>query len=143
MQQTDIESLREQHPDAWIPLEPGDSLSGTIREVRRGWSDMRAAKNGEGWYPLLVIETDDGVMLNWHAFSAVAYTRIMEIQPVPGEKVTITYLGLSRVKKAGQNPAKLFSIRVDSRDPVTQAANVYQQLNSHRKEEASADELPF
>jgi hypothetical protein len=124
----EAQSLREQYPNAWIPVEEGDKLQGTVMEVVRAWSDARNQGAGDGWYPLIRVQTTDGQTLDFHAFSAVGYNAVMEKQPVPGEQITVTYKGVSSKAKPGQNPAKLFHIHITGRDSVAEANSVYGRI---------------
>lgn len=119
-------TLRDRYPNSWIPQDEGDTLEGTVVEVVRAYSDARA-QNGDGWYPLLQVDTGDGI-LAFHAFSAVSYNRVMELQPLPGEQIRVTYQGVSQKSKPGQNPPKLFHISVAGRDPVAAANAVYGRI---------------
>jgi hypothetical protein len=121
--------LREAYPNAWIPIDEGDQLEGTIASVTRAWSDARNKGQGDGWYPLLQVQTTDGPILAFHAFSHVSYNEVMEHMPVPGERIVVTYQGVSGKAKPGQNPAKLFHISLPSRDPKAAAAAVYSRLS--------------
>lgn len=120
--------------NAWIPEEPGDSVTGTVVEVVRAWSDART--NGgrdmdRGWYPLIRLKTDNGNTVDWHVFSAVAENRVMDKQPLPGEKLTVTYDGISdKTPPKGMNAPKLFTLTIEGRDPAVEAANVYKQLGA-------------
>lgn len=124
---TEAEQLREQYPNAWIPIEEGDTLDGTVADITRAWSDARNKGTGDGWYPLYNVQTQEGSILAWHAFSAVSYNEAMEKQPLPGERITITYTGLGKAKP-GQNAPKLFKLIVHGRDPRAAAAAVYGRL---------------
>lgn len=119
---------------AWIPEKAGDQLTGTIIEVVRAWSDARTngGKNMErGFYPLIRVRTDNGNTRDWHVFSAVAENRVMDKQPLPGEKITVTYLGVSdKTPPKGQNAPKLFTLDIDGRDPKVEARNVYAALGA-------------
>jgi hypothetical protein len=123
---SELQKLRKDHPDVWIPVEVGDSLEGNVMDVDTAWSDARG-----DYYPLLVVLTRDNIELKWHAFETVADNQVMKLQPVPGEEIIITYKG-EGAAKPGRNAPKLFTIRIPGRDPATAAANIYGQLQ-HRK----------
>jgi hypothetical protein len=126
--QTDAEKLRAEHPNSWIAIEEGDQLVGVVAEVTMAWSDARAkGNNGDGFYPLVRVDTGDGIILAFHAFSVVSYNEIMEKQPIPGERIVVTYQGLGK-KKEDQNAPKIFHVNVQGRDPIKMAANVYSQM---------------
>ena len=145
----DQQSIRDAHPNAWIALEQGDRLAGKVVEVRRAWSDQRA-RNGDGFYPLLQIQTGDGATLDFHAFSTVSYNRVIELRPRPGEQIVVTFTGLGK-KKEGQNAPKLFTVVLPDRDPVAQADSVYDSFGDARNNAQPApdpvrvdtDDIPF
>lgn len=126
---------------AWIPSKEGDSITGTVVEVIRAWSDART--NGgrdmdRGWYPLLRLRQDDGTERDWHAFGAVAENRVKDKQPLPGERITVTYLGVSdKTPPKGQNAPKLFRLDIDGRDSVQEAKATYAQLGAQPREYVS------
>lgn len=120
-------AMRERYPNAWIGVTEGDVLEGDVIEVTRAWSDQRARGAGGGWYPLLQVRTDDGPILSWHAFETVAYNRVMEIQPLPGERIIVTFRGEGKAKP-GMNAPKLYSITLPTRDPKDTARAVYGRL---------------
>lgn len=121
--------LQEEHPNTWLPENEGDTLDGTIVEVIRAWSDARNNGNtGDGWYPLLKVRTNDGSVMDFHAFSAVSYREVMDKQPIPGERIVVTYQGVSGKAKQGQNPPKLYNVALPDRDPREAARNVYARM---------------
>jgi hypothetical protein len=97
--------------DAWVPTEPGETLSGRIVSVERGWSDFR-----NGFYPILRVETSDGETRAFHAFRQVAYNIVLDKRPKTGEQVTITFRG-ARAKKLGEtnNPPVGYSLQIEGR----------------------------
>lgn len=122
-------SLQEAHPNTWIAIDEGDTLTGDIVEVIRAWSDARNnGPTGDGWYPLLKVRTSDGVVLDFHAFSAVTYREVMEKQPIPGERIIVTYQGVSGKAKSNQNPPKLYNVSLPNRDPREAARNIYARM---------------
>lgn len=118
--------------NAWIPKQEGDTLEGEVIELVRGWSDVRT--NGgrdmdRGWYPLLTIRQADGTEKLWHAFETVAFNRVLDKQPIPGETIRVTYLGESdKEPPKGMNRPKLYRLEVVGRDPAQEARTVYGQL---------------
>lgn len=133
------DDIRDQYPNAWIPVNEGDTLEGTVTAVKRAWSDQKNSGTGDGWYPLLMVRTSDGVELGFHAFTTVTYREVIDQRPRPGEKIIVTYQGESNKSKPGQNPARLFSVRLPERDPREAADNVYNQLAPARGNESGAD----
>lgn len=145
------EDLREQYPNAWIAQNEGDTLEGTVTAVKRAWSDQKNNGMGDGWYPLLMVRTSDGVELGFHAFTTVTYREVIDQRPRPGEKIIVTYQGEGRAK-AGMNAPRIFSVRLPDRDPKEAADNVYNQLAPSRGNEGTAvvsdpvgtqEEIPF
>jgi len=129
---------------AWIPENEGDTLTGTITEVVRAWSDARTngGKNPDrGWYPLIRVKADNGNVRDWHVFSAVAENRVMDKQPLPGERITVTYDGISsKTPPKGQNAPKLFTLTIEGRDPAEEAKNVYASLGAVPRSTPVADD---
>lgn len=138
---TEEQSIREEHPNAWIALEEGDTLEGTVTAVKRAWSDAKNNGTGDGWYPLLMVETSDGTELGFHAFTTVTYNEVIDQRPRPGEKIVVTYKGEGR-KKEGKNPPKIYSVRLPDRDPAEAADNVYNQLQPARSNTPAAQAAP-
>ena len=101
---------QERISDAWIAVNEGDTLTGEIIDVTTNWSDQRMAD-----YPLLVVRTDDGEEKKVHCFSTVLYNEALRQRPMPGERITITYLGLGEVKVRGRSAPKRYSFRIDGR----------------------------
>jgi hypothetical protein len=142
------EALREAHPDAWIAVEPGETLEGEIVDVTDAWSDVR---QGGSLYPLITVRTDDGVELKVHCFGAVLYNEIMRYRPEIGERIEIRYLGQGKAKQRGMNPPELYRVRVPGRG--RQAASTYDRIEGNARSEAEAEpdsdipadasELPF
>lgn len=117
---------------AWIPEKEGDSIEGILADVIRAWSDQRT-NNGRdmdrGWYPLLRIDVGDGKVRDVHGFSTVLENRIREMRPMPGERISVTYLGVSgKTPPKGQNAPKLFEMKLPDRSPADQAASAYDAL---------------
>lgn len=126
---SELKKYRDEHPDVWIPVEVNDCLQGKVVDVDTAWSDLK--NNGDGdFYPLLTVETTDGLELKWHAFETVADNAVMKVEPVPGEHIIITYKGESENAKKGQSPAKLFTVRCPDRPPEQAAHNAYSRLKN-------------
>lgn len=134
-------TLQQQHPDSWIPEKEGDRLEGTVVAVVRAWSDTRAnGKAGDGWYPLLRIRQGgrDGKVVAFHAFTTVSYNEVVDKQPVPGEKIIVTYRGEGRAKQ-GQNAPRIFDVELPNRDPVAEAQATYSGFAGGRTRPAPTD----
>lgn len=125
---TEREKIRKDHPDSWIAVEEGDTISGKVVDVTEAWSDQR--QNGS-WYPLLTLDLKDGevtgyshevVELKVHCFGAVLYNEVMRHKPEVGETIRITYKGTGEAKKRDQNPPELYSLRVEGRTDQAQRA---------------------
>lgn len=104
------QDAQERVSDAWIAVNEGDTLTGEIIDVTTNWSDQRMAD-----YPLLVVRTEDGEERKVHCFSTVLYNEALRQRPMPGERITITYLGLGEVKTRGRSAPKRYSFRIDGR----------------------------
>lgn len=131
-------SKQRDYPNAWIPQQAGDSITGVLTDIKRAWSDARDKGNNEGFYPLLQLQLDDGTFKDFHAFQIVSYNQVREVQPLPGETITITYKGEGRAKE-GLNAPKLFDIKVAGRDPIKQATDTYAKLFGSDEVKATAD----
>lgn len=118
--QTERQKVRDEHPDSWIAVSPGDTIMGKVTDVTDAWSDQRRdpITNRPGSsYPLLTIEAEEANgyenlprELKVHAFGAVLFNEIMRKQPGVGETLRITYTG-SGEAKPGMNPPELYTVR--------------------------------
>jgi hypothetical protein len=116
MANKDREALAAQHPDAWIPVSAGEILEGAVIDLNVGYSDLRQAN-----YPILTIVDDNGVEVKVHAYATALHNEIYTKQPIPGERVTITYYGQGEAKIKGQNPPEIYRLRVHNRSPEAYA----------------------
>lgn len=114
-------ALAEAHPDTWIPVEPGERVTGKVIDVTQAWSDVMG--NTGGFYPLLTLELEDGTTKKVHAFSTVIYQEVMSKKPEIGETVTFSYEGKGEVKKVGRNAPNLYRLYVAGRPNM--ASSVY------------------
>lgn len=114
----------EAHPDAWIAVAEGDTISGTIIDVSSSWSDQKMAD-----YPLLTIAQDDGIEKKVHCFSTALYNEALRQRPVIGERITITYLGVGEAKRRGQSGAKRYRFRIEGRS-AEQIGSLYDRMES-------------
>ena len=96
--------------NAWIASEIGDTLAGEVVDVTFNWSDQR-----QGDYPLITVLTSDGEERKLHCFATALYNEAMRQRIVPGERITVTFLGVGEPKRKGQNGAKRYSFRVEGR----------------------------
>ena len=93
--------------DAWIPENPGDQITGQIIDVDQAWSDV-----SDTFYPLLRIDTDDGIR-TVHGFRTVLRNEIIKRRPIPGERITITFQGVSgKEPRKGQSAPWIFVVQV-------------------------------
>jgi hypothetical protein len=125
-----------QASNAWIPAEPGETLEGELIEVRAGWSDYR-----EREYPILVVRSEEGEELTFHAFRSVPHREVIEKQPLPGERIRIAYLGPGRAKQ-GRSAPELYRLTVEGRSAEESARRTYARLAGGRREPATAPEQP-
>lgn len=104
--------------DAWIPENPGDTLEGWVLDVDTAWSKFRAAKSPDdpdaGFYPLLTVRRDDQSEVKLHAFRTVLYNEIMRKQPIAGERVTVTFVGVGPGRDS-MSGAHIYRVKVDGR----------------------------
>lgn len=134
--QTERQQIREDHPDSWIAVEPGDTIMGKIADVVENWSDQRRDPNTGrpgSWYPILVIEAEEANgyedlprELRVHCFNAVLYNEVMRKQPPIGEQIRITYQGTGKAR-SGQNPPELYAVRAAGVNPDA-AARAYAKI---------------
>jgi hypothetical protein len=123
-------ALRDAHPDSWIAVERGDSITGKLVDATEAWSDQRG-DNGS-FYPLLTIRTHDDLELKVHCFGAVLFSEVMRHRPEIGETITITYLGAGEAKRKGFNAPELYRLRVAGR--TDQAQRMYNRIDSYGKD---------
>ena len=90
----------EINPLIWKYEKDGDFIEGILVQVQGGI--------GANESKLYSIETPEGVKNVWGA--AILDSRMSLVKV--GEKIKITYKGLSEAK-AGKNPAKIFKVEVD------------------------------
>lgn len=127
-------TLRTNKPEVWIAVAPGDQLTGIIDDLDVAWSDVQNNGKGDGWYPLLTVKVEQGdgyhagQVVKVHAFSTVLRNEVLKREPMPGERVIITYIGTSTEAKKGQSPPELYRVTVPGRDPETTARKVYGQF---------------
>lgn len=118
----------EQSSNAWIPAQPGDALEGELIDVRLAWSDFR-----ESEYPILGLRTDTGAELAFHAFRTVAYREVADKQPLPGERIRITYHGRGKARN-GMSAPELYRLTVEGRSAEESARRAYARLQGARHE---------
>jgi hypothetical protein len=94
-------TYEEINPTAWVYSKEGDFIEGVLVRVQ---DNIGANKS-----KLYSIETQEGVKNVWGATILDERMALVKI----GEKIRITYLGLSKDGKKGKNPAKLFKVEID------------------------------
>lgn len=137
MTDRDRAALAEKHPDAWVPVNPGDVLEGKVIDIQEAWSDVRQSGS---FYPLLTVELEDGTEKKVHAFGAVLYNEILRQRPIAGDKITITYLGVDSTKEApkGRNLPERYRVRVAGRSAEETANRVYGRLDQQGDQREAA-----
>jgi hypothetical protein len=121
------EAAAAAHPDSWIAVEPGDSITGEVVDLTDAWSDVR---NGGSFYPLLTI-SENGTEKKVHAFGAVLFNEIMRRKPVIGDTVTITYVGPSeKTPRPGYKPAERYRVQIVGQDPQRASEGVYGRIEA-------------
>lgn len=86
-----LEDRLDSTSEPWKPNE-GDKLIGTVVDI-----DER--DGGYGSYPIIVVLTDSGDQLAFHAFHTVAKSELAKARPVVGDRIGVKYLG----KPEGKN----------------------------------------
>lgn len=89
-------------PVAWRP-KPGESIRGVLLSVEM------IDPSGQGRYPCVVLQKDDGSEVAVHAFHQVLRSALARRHPNRGEEVEIKYLGK---KPGGKNPEGYHAYRV-------------------------------
>jgi hypothetical protein len=112
MTKTDREQLAAEHPDAWIPVSPGEMIEGVITDLDVGYTQM-----GDRNYPILTIAEANGVETKVFGFATALHNEIFRKQPIPGERITITYAGQGEAKVKGESGAELYRLRIHNRSP--------------------------
>jgi len=92
---------QEINPTTWTYEKDGDFIEGILVRVQ---SDIGINKS-----KLYSIEIPEGVKIIWGA--AILDERMAFVNV--GDKIKITYKGLSKESKSGKNPAKIFKVEVD------------------------------
>lgn len=104
--------------DAWRPEVPGEQLHGVVTDIDTAWSKFRAQKAPNdpdaGFYPLLTIQDAAGIEHKVHAFRTVLYNEVLRKQPIVGETVAITFVGIG-AERDGMNGAHIYRVKVEGR----------------------------
>lgn len=84
----DIGSRVDAFPEPWKP-EPGDKFVGTIQSIE----EFDDSKNEYPAYPLLIVLTDDGREIAFHAFHTVAKRELARQRASVGDRIAVKYFG--------------------------------------------------
>ena len=105
------EQMAAEHPDTWIWIRPGDSITGTMIDLDIAWSDL---KNAE--YYIITLDTQERGEVKIHCMAASLYGEVDRKRPKPGERMTFSYHGQGEAKRRGQSGAHIFRLRIEGRD---------------------------
>lgn len=101
-----MEQLDVQGAEGWKP-EEGDTIVGHIQNIT-------ASMPGQyGIYPIVTLVTEEGELVNVHAFHTTLRNRLLEKRPKVGEKVAIRYNGRVQSKDRNRSPYYNYSVVVD------------------------------
>lgn len=112
--------LQTPQAEGWRP-EENDTLIGIVQAVSRGWSDQ-----GEKFYPIVTISVENGTQKDGetvpagtdiaiHGFHFALGKRMIELQPVAGERVGIK-MGAKVPTKDGKRTVQTYTFKVEGRD---------------------------
>ena len=130
--QQQAQKAADAHPDAWIAVNEGDSIEGEIIDVSSAWSDQRG-----GDYPLITVRTADGAEKKIHCFSTVLYNEAIRQRPIPGERLTVTFLGVGEAKVRGRSGAKRYRFRIEGRS-AAQVESLYDRMAGQQRPTGTA-----
>lgn len=74
----------------WRP-NPGDSITGEVVDVQVGGGEF-------GDYPIVAVVTEDGEKVLIHAFHSVLKNQLRKVKPMPGDTLTVTFIGKEPTK---------------------------------------------
>ena len=95
-------TYKEVNPEIWTYDKEGDFIEGVLIKAE---SDVGVNKSN-----IYTIEVEEGKFVGvWG--STILDTRMSLVNE--GQKVKITFKGLSEKKSGGKNPAKIFKVEVD------------------------------
>jgi hypothetical protein len=114
------------NPEPWKPR-PDQMLIGTVVEI-----ETREA--GYGPYPVVVVLTDDGRELAWHAFHTVARAELARVAPKIGDRIGVRFDGKDPEKKYAK-----WKVVADHADPQ---APDWQAMRAEAESELAAAEEP-
>lgn len=114
----DLEAQLDQETEPWM-AEPGDKLVGRIVE-------LSTMESQYGDYPLVIVQTDDGKEMAFHAFRTVAKQEIARHKPQVGDRIGIKYLG--RLPDKTYDGYKIRIIRSEAPAPAIDFDALTQQV---------------
>lgn len=103
-------AYEEVNPSVWKYTKDGDFIEGELLRVQE---DV-----GPNESKLYSIDTPEGVKNVWGATVLDERMALVKV----GDKVKITYKGVSEQKTKGKNPAKIFKVEVDKKVVATPTA---------------------
>lgn len=109
-----LDALAVQGASGWKPNE-GDTLMGTIQAIT-------ASNPGQyGIYPIVTVITDDGEIVNVHAFHNTLRNRLLQNRPKLGEKIAVQYLGRVQSKDKNRSPYYNYAVVIGDPQKVEEA----------------------
>lgn len=140
--QTDRQKLRNDHPDSWVAVDPGDVLIGRVTDIVDAWSDKRNNLKG-GNYPLITVGSIEEATgydnppseLKVHCFGSVLFNEAMRKRPQTGERIRFIYKGQGKDKRNTGNPPELYSITVASK---AASARAYDSIERSERQQQAA-----
>ena len=106
------EQMAAAHPESWIPVRAGDTVTGTMIDLDIVWSDVKGRE-----YPLVTLQLEDGSEKRIHCMSAALEGEVMRKRPVPGEVLTFSYHGQGEAPRPGRSGAHIYRLRIKGRTP--------------------------
>lgn len=76
------------YAEGWRP-EEGDTLIGRVTEVATGRSQF----GGGGKYPIITVQPEEGAPVAVHCFHAALKARVLDLKPMPGERIGVKFVG--------------------------------------------------
>lgn len=116
------EQMAAAHPESWIPVREGDTLTGTMIDLDIVWSDVKGRE-----YPLVTLQLEDGTEKRVHCMGAALEGEVMRKRPIPGEVLTFSYHGQGEAKRPGRSGAHIYRLRIKGRTPEA-VGSMYDRL---------------
>jgi hypothetical protein len=101
-----------QYPDKFRFNEPGDSIVGTVRDVR-----IATMPDGTR-LPSIEVEDDNGTTWSVLAGPIGLQRALATHRPASSDRISIVFTGLAEQAKPGKSPAKLFDVVVKPATPA-------------------------